>query len=162
MTSETARALNESYRLALQQTIQKVLKTQPEWDRFTGIARMAAERIDAENIAYRDDYQTRLTKAREVVLREQSGLDVIHPTPTGMSVSRKPPTPEQIERLAEARVRHDHDQRLAAIRKDEVNQYKSLRDDLRDRDQRQSQARELRQNHARDAFRITQMSPSRQ
>ncbi len=150
--------VRETHRVALQENLKRKLKTQAEFDRYGAIARDAAQRIDQEKDAYRADYSKRLSTAHEVVLREQTARHLEHPKPDWAVDA--PPSADRLEILARNRVQADHEQRIAAIRTDEVDQYKALRNDCQSRAAREIQARDLRQDHAKEAFATAnQISP---
>ena len=64
MTTYTTLAVRETFRLAVQQALTRDLKSQKDWAKFQGIAEEAAERIDSERQAFREDFQTRLETAQ--------------------------------------------------------------------------------------------------
>lgn len=157
MTSETQRVVDETYRLAVQENLKKHLKTPQEWARITEISQEAAERIDAEKAAFYATFEARLTEARAVVVREQAQRG-LHLTRDG--AQPPPPSASEVERVAHARVYHDHEKRNAAIRQDEMHGLEALRNDVRAREAREAHARDVRQDPARDAFnRTNQISP---
>ena len=153
MSLSTENDVRETYRLSLEENLKKALKTQQEFDRYKAITVEAAQRIDTEKEAFQTHYQTRLTEAREVILREQETLRLEHPKPS-WAVDASP-SADKIDLLARNRVQADHEARIAAIRVDQVDQYKALKEDVRDRDLRQSHARDQRQNHAKEAFNLS-------
>ena len=158
MSLSTEEAVRETYRVALRETLKKDLKTPQEFERFVGIEREGAERFDAEKDAFREDYQLRLADAREVILREHNARTLDHPKPTW--ADDQLPSSEKVDLLARNRVQADHDKRLAAIRTDETDQYRSLRDECRARATREAHARDVRQDHAKEAFTTSnQLSP---
>lgn len=53
------------------------------------------------------------------------------------------------------RVQADHEQRIAAIRQDEVDGYRGFGSEVRAREARAAQARDRLQGHARDRFNLT-------
>ncbi|MEM7663963.1 MAG: hypothetical protein AAF292_17100 [Pseudomonadota bacterium] len=158
MSLSTTEAVQEVHRLALQQSVSRILGTEQEWSRFNTIVREAAERVDAEKADFRHDYQTRLAEARQVILREQSKHTLEHPTPTG--IEKAPPSPERIDIMAINRVQADHERRIAAIRQDEVDGYRGLSATVREREAREAHARDRHKGHARDRFNLAnQQSP---
>lgn len=160
MTGSSAETVRETYRLALQQSLQKKLKTQKDWDRYVAIASQSAERVDQENAAYRRDLMARLAEARAVVLREHEARHLTLKPPMGAESSR-PLSADAVEYLAGERVRIDHAQRLTAIRKDEIHALKEMREDIRKRDA-QSQSVEHRRGQAKEAFALTQQTSHHQ
>ena len=139
MTLSTGENVREMYRLALQQDIAKQLKAKPDWDRFLVIAKEGEDRLTDETASYRDNYTQRLAEARAQVLRERTGLHYDQPRPVG---APDPINNDEIERVAELRVQHDHVRRRAAIREDEIDGYRDLRADLQSRTQQQGRARD--------------------
>lgn len=158
MNLSTADTVNEVYRVALQQSLTRKLKTEPEWTRFTTIARETAGRIDAEKSAFREDYQSRLSQARQIILREHSRTQLNLPPPGGTQST--PPSAEKLDILAMNRVQGDHERRITAIQRDEIDAYQMLDTDVRTREARQAHARETRSGELRDRFNMTnQISP---
>ena len=150
MSLSTSEAVQEVYRLAVQRALTRTLGTEREWARFNTIVQEAATRIDAEKADFQHDYQTRLAEARQAVVREQNARALEYPAPAG--AARTPPSPEKIDILAINRVQADHERRIAAIRQDEVDGYRGLGEEVRDRKVREAHAHTSRQGHARDAF----------
>jgi len=162
VTTAASEAVRETYRLALQQRLQRTLKTQAEWDRFVGIAKGAAERIDLENASFRSDYQSRLEDARTTVLREHEARHLTYPPPEGAEPV-EPLSPDRLDLVAAQRVRSDHAARLRVIREDETDQYNAMREDLRvARQQRRTQALSHQTDRAKEAFNLPRRTPSRQ
>lgn len=159
MNLSTEEAVKETYRVALQETLKKDLKTDQEFGRYQQILTEAAERVDAEKDDFRENYQTRLSEAQEVILREQTALALNHPRPPNVPPPR-PPSPEKITLLVRERVQADHEARIAAIRKDQVDQYRDLQQSCRERAEREAHARDVRLGHAKQAFTTAnQISP---
>ncbi|MGD1926642.1 MAG: hypothetical protein ACFB03_21040 [Paracoccaceae bacterium] len=158
MSLSTTEAVQEVHRLALQQSVSRILGTEHEWARFNTIVRKAAERVDGEKADFKHDYQTRLAEARQVILREQSKHTLDYPTPTG--TEKAPPRPGRIDIMAINRVQFDHEKRIAAIRQDEVDGYRGLSATVRERGVREAHARDSLQGHVRDRFNLSnQLSP---
>ncbi|MEM7530452.1 MAG: hypothetical protein AAF416_22935 [Pseudomonadota bacterium] len=153
MSLSTTDAVGEVYRVALQDALARRLVTDPEWDRYKAIVQEAAERIDAEREAFRRDYQVRLSEARQVVLREHTARQLNLQAPRG--VQPTPPSPEKLDIVAMNRVQIDHDQRIAAIRRDEIDAYRALRTEIVARETRQSQATDRWQGRFRESFNRT-------
>ncbi|MEL7029900.1 MAG: hypothetical protein AAGL49_12010 [Pseudomonadota bacterium] len=158
MSLSTAEAVREAHRVALQQSLARTLGTEREWQQFNAIASEAAERVDAENKSFRDDYQARLSEARQIAFREHSQRSLEFPLPDG--AERAPPNPDRLDTIAMNRVQIDHQRRIAAIRADEVDAYRSLGVEVRERESRQAHARETMSGVARNRFNLTnQISP---
>ncbi len=139
MTLSTYEAVRESFRLTLQQEITRSLKTQPDWDRFLTIVKESQDRVAAEQTAYRDEYNLRLADAREIVLRERTGLRYDAPKPPG---GPDPFNKDNIDAIAHARVEQDHASRLVKIKDDEIDKYRTLSTELQSRSQQKGRARD--------------------
>lgn len=148
MPTDTEAAVREIFRRAVQQDLTRSLRTNADWDRFTDIASETARRVNAETEAFQRDYGQRLAEARQIILREENGIALDQPLPPGTEPQSDK---TELDRKADARVRHDHARRLAAIQADETDQYRTLRKSIR--------ARNARQGQARDAFALTQQHP---
>ncbi len=148
MNLSTGEAVRETYRLALQQEITRSLKTRPDWDRFLTIAKETQDRLKAEETALKADYTQRLAEARVIVLRERTGLHYDQPRPPG---APDPFDKDNIDAVAKTRVQGDHARRLAAIKEDEIDDYRAMRTELVSRDRKQGLARD----------RFNQASPNR-
>ncbi len=153
MTLSTEQQVREGYRLALQESLRRNLKTKDDFQAFGKILKEGAERYDAEKQDFRTDYQARLREAHEVILRAHTGHILVHPKPKW--AIDKPPSPEKVDLLARNRVQADHEARLVAIRQDEVDQCKVLRRDIRQRDDRTAQVQDRNQGRAKEAFNLT-------
>lgn len=154
-TEETVR---ETYRVAVQENLKNYLKTPQEFDRYISIVKVAAERIDAERAASQTDHTSRLAEAREVILREYTGHMLDHSKPDW--AADQLPSAEKIDLLARNRVQADHEKRIATIRVDEVDQYRALKSECRERAARADHAHQVRKDHAQDAFTTAnQLSP---
>ncbi|SCZ72679.1 hypothetical protein SAMN04488118_1158 [Epibacterium ulvae] len=148
-------AVRETYRLAFQQSLQRDLVTQKDWEQYLGIAHEAATRTDQENTSFQQDYKHRLIEAYDVILREQNARKLNHPKPSWAVNTPLEDTTLSNERLnlmARNRVQADHDARLLMIRTDEMDQYQGLSKDLAARAKIRSQARDQRKDQAKEAF----------
>ncbi|MEM8646932.1 MAG: hypothetical protein AAGF86_11370 [Pseudomonadota bacterium] len=153
MTTHTEAAVQEVHRLAVQQSLTRILRTKEDWQRFNAIAQEAAERVDAERADFQSSYQDRLAEARQAILREQNDPAPEPPRPSWAGQAPpNHPTPDQLETQAQSRVQAEHTQYLAAIRREEVAAYRTLRTELQDREDRRAHAHSVRKDHARDAF----------
>ncbi|MEM6680239.1 MAG: hypothetical protein AAF416_23185 [Pseudomonadota bacterium] len=155
MSTDTQTAVLEVHRLAVLQDLTRALTTEEDWTRFNAIAREAAERYDAEQADFQRTYHERMAEARQAILRERNVRSLEPPKPSWAVQNDKGQTPDRLEALAQTRVQSEHAQYLAAIRRDEVAQYRSLRGELREREDRRAHAHSVRKNHARDAFNLT-------
>lgn len=156
-------AVRETYRLALEDSLRKVLKTETEFDQYGTIQTEAAHRIDAEKDAFRANYHQRLAEAREVVMREHTSRTLDYPKPDWAEDIA--PSADKVDLLARNRAQADHDARILAIRVDQTDQYSDLRQACKDRSTREKHeraghARDIRKDHAKNAFNLTnQTSP---
>ncbi|MEM1410618.1 MAG: hypothetical protein AAGG79_07745 [Pseudomonadota bacterium] len=166
MILSTEDAVRETYRIALEENLKKALKTPEEFARFREITKEAAERLDAENDGFREGYQDRLVKAEEVVMREAAGRFLDHPKPSWAEDTMM--SGDRIEILAHNRVLEDHETRKLLIRTDQIDAYKALHNDCRERArleraqsaEQSAQSRAERKGRAQDAFNLTnQVSP---
>lgn len=152
MTLSTEEAVRETFLLATRQSLAKSLRTAEDFERFAAIAKETEARLVEERDAFQRDYDLRLADARQIILRERTGLRLDQPRP------RDAPNPTDraaLDAKADARVRLDHRRRVAAIHTDELDRYRELDALVRARDQKRG--------HARDAFARTQTrsGPSR-
>ncbi len=143
-------AVRETYRLALQHSLQRALVTQKDWEQYLKIAHEAATRTDQENTSFQQDYKHRLVEAYDVILREQNARKLNHPKPSWAVDT--PLSNERLNLMARNRVQADHDARLLMIRTDEMDQYQDLSKDLAARANIRSQARDQRKDQAKEAF----------
>ncbi|QBF32348.1 hypothetical protein [Thalassococcus sp. S3] len=162
MSQSSTEAVSETLRLALQQSIARIITSEADWDRLHTISTEAAKRIDDEMEAYKSDYPSRLAAARQMILREYAGRSLDMPTPSWVLKAKELPSPEKLDHMADGRVRHDHGRRLRVIRQDEVDQLREMRRDLKiraevERETRAAQSPEHRRGDAREAFQTTQM-----
>lgn len=124
MALSTEDAVRETHRVALEENLRKNLYTQEEFDRYTEIAKEAAQRIDAEKDAFRANYHQRVTEATAVILREHEARTLDYPKPDwAVDV---PPSAEKVDLLARNRVQAEHEARIAAIRVDQTHKYQEL------------------------------------
>ncbi|MEM9098684.1 MAG: hypothetical protein AAGC79_09180 [Pseudomonadota bacterium] len=148
MGLSTTDAVRETFLEATRQSLARNLKTSEDWDRYKAIVQEADARIAAERAAHAHDYPARLAEAKEIILREEHGARLDQPLPPG---AERQSDKDALHRKADARVRQDHDQRIAAIKADELDQYRSLTAAIRARDAPQP----------RQAFERTRPGPSR-
>lgn len=116
---------------ATKQALTKHLRTGEDFHRFATIAQEAEARVATEQADFREHYPARLAKAREVILREKTGRRLDKPRPRDA-----PHISDQavLDTHADARVRYDHQRRIAAIKSDELHQLALLRQDIFARD----------------------------
>lgn len=139
MSKNTEFAISETFWTATRQNLMQAMKHKHEWDRFNAIAEDAKHRVAQEVADWRQNYSSRLSEARQVILRERSGRFLEVPAPAG---STNDLTPEALDRQADQRIRWDHQSRLAAIHRDEIDQYRDLRAAIRARDANQDFAKQ--------------------
>jgi hypothetical protein len=131
MTLSTTEAVRETFLEATRQSLTRALRTGEDWDRYKAIVQETNARLEAEQASYASDYPARLADAKEIILREEHGVRLDQPLPPGAArVSDK----DSLHRKAEFRVRHDYDRRVAAIKADELEHYRTLTADIRARD----------------------------
>lgn len=116
---------------ATKQALTRHLRTGEDFQRFAAIAHEAESRIATEQADFREHYHTRLAEAREVILREKTGQRLDKPRPRDL-----PHISDQavLDTHADARVRHDHQRRIAAIKSDELHELALLRQEIFARD----------------------------
>lgn len=139
MPLETTEAVRATFLAATRQSLARNLRTDKDFERFNAISAEAEARTRAEHTAFQQDYEMRMADARQIILREETGLHLDHPKPADMPhVSDK----AVLDQKADMRVRLDHQRRLAVIKTDELDQYQELNSFVRARDGRQGQAKE--------------------
>ncbi|MEO0624689.1 MAG: hypothetical protein AAFU49_12955 [Pseudomonadota bacterium] len=131
MSLSTTDQVHTVFYEATKQALTKHLRTGEDFQRFATIAREAEARIAAEQVDFREHYPTRLAEAREVILREKTGQRLDKPRPRNA-----PHISDQavLDHHADARVRHDHQRRIEAIKSDELHELALLRQDIFKRD----------------------------
>lgn len=147
MPLSTEDTLKTMYLEAARSNLARSLKTGEDWDRFNEIVQATSARIEMEQAAHAHDYLTRIAEAKEIILREENGVRLDHPLPPW---AEKHSNAEQLQSKAELRVRRDYDLRIAAIKSDELDQYRSLTNTIRMRDAPdQNPSRSIRQSFNR-------------
>jgi hypothetical protein len=131
MSSSTTDAVREVYRRAVQEHLQKSLRTPEDWDRFKAIKREEDARLMQEQAAFKRDYTQRMAEAKQMILREEHGVALDHPLP---SWAEKQSDAERLTEKAHARVTVDHSRRTSAIRRDSTDAYTDLTAEIRARD----------------------------
>lgn len=131
MSLSTTDAVNAVFKNAVQEHLQKSLRTGEDWDRFKDIQRETDARLMQEQSAYKYEFPQRMAEAKEIILREQHSVRLDQPLPPGVDAQSNA---TDLDRIAGERVKHDHDHRLAIIKKDEFDHFRDLTADIRDRD----------------------------
>ncbi|WP_299825293.1 hypothetical protein [uncultured Roseobacter sp.] len=127
-TSENVQGI---FARAVQDHLQKSLRTGNDWDRFKVIRRETDARLMAEQTAYKRDFTQRMAEAKQIILREESGVRLDQPLPPWAD---KHSDADALDRKAGERVRHDHDRRIGAIKKDELDAFRNLTAEIRARE----------------------------
>lgn len=130
MTRDLDKDIQEVFSRALQDHLQKTLRTGADWDRFNALRRATDARIMAAQTAYKREFTQRMAEARQTILREESGRRLDQPLPPGAEPHSGS---EALDRKAGERVRQDHDRRIGAIRKDELAAFRDLAAEIRAR-----------------------------
>ncbi|MGH1356520.1 MAG: hypothetical protein ACRBBS_15755 [Thalassovita sp.] len=81
MTTETQSVVRAAYERALQEHLQKNLRTSADWDRFNTIKRERDAPLMIEQAAFKRDYMQRLSDAKQIILREENGVSLDQPLP---------------------------------------------------------------------------------
>lgn len=131
MPLSTTDAVREAFVEATRQSLARSLRTGEDWDRYKSIIQETQARLEAEQAAHARDYPTRIMEAKEIILREEHGRRLDRPLPPGAA---KFSNKDALQSKAERRVRQDYDRRIAAIKTDELDQYRALTADIRARD----------------------------
>ena len=130
MSNATEDRVRAAYERAVQEHLQKCLRTAEDWDRYNAIVAETQDRLANADTSFAWDFEARMAEARQIVLREEHGLAFDQPLPPGID----PRSPPEIETQAEARVYRDHERRKAAIQSDATDTYVDLTAELRARD----------------------------
>ena len=131
MSLSTEDRLQDAFRRALREDLQRNLRTPEDWDRFKAIQRETDARLMTEQARYARDYTKRLAEAKEVILREEHSVRLDKPLPPWAA---RQSDAEALQVKADTRVRRDHDQRCAVIKRDELTRVQELSSDIRARD----------------------------
>lgn len=131
MTTETQSVVRAAYERALQEHLQKNLRTGADWDSFNMIRRDLDARLMTEQAAFKRDYSQRLADAKQIILREENRVGLDKPLPPWVD---KHSNAEALLAKADTRVRADHARREATIRRDANDAYLALSADIRARD----------------------------
>jgi len=145
MPLSTTAKVREAFAEASRQSLARSLQTGDDWDRFKTIVHETDERIKAEQSAHAADFRARVAEAKEIILREEHGIRLDRPLPPG---AEKFSDKHTLQTKAEIRVSQDFDRRIAAIKTDELDQYRALTAEIRARskpDQTQAQTRDQAQ-----------------
>ncbi len=131
MSLSTTETVGDVFKRALQDHLQKSLRTGEDWDRYKSILRDTDARLMSEQVAYKRDFSQRMAEAKQVILREESGVRLDQPLPPG---AQRYSDADALDRKAGIRVQQDHDRRVAAIKKDELDAYRALTAEIRQRE----------------------------
>lgn len=131
MTSDTQKGVRAAYEHAVQQHLQKNLRTGGDWDRFNTIKRERDARLMTEQSAFKCDYTQRIADAKQIILREENSVGLDKPLPTWVDAHSDT---EALQSKADTRVRTDHARREAVIQRDANDAYMALSADIRARD----------------------------
>ena len=131
MNLDDRESLQDVFKRAVRERLQKALRTGEDWDQFKAIEREADARLMTEQAAYKRDYLLRLAEAKEIILREENGVRLDLPVPPWVE---KHSNAEQLDQKARARVQQDHQRRIGAIEKDALHAYQDLAAETRARD----------------------------
>ena len=147
MPISTTAAVRGLFVEATRQSLARSLRAGQDWDRYKAIIQEASGRLEAEQAAHAREYSSRIAEAKEIILREEHGVRLDHPLPPWVD---KRSSTDALQSKAEIRVRQDYDQRITAIKADELDQYRALTNDIRMRDAPdQSPSRTIRQSFNR-------------
>lgn len=147
MPLSTQDAVKEVFINATRQSLARSLRTGEDWDQYKSILEETTSRLDAEQAAHARDYTTRIAEAKEIILREENGIRLDHPLPPWVD---KHSSADALQSKAEMRVRQDYDQRITAIKSDELDRYRALTNEIRMRDAPDlGQSRTIRQSFNR-------------
>lgn len=124
-------SLQDAFRRAVRERLQKSLRTGEDWDRFKAIERETDARLMTEQAAFKRDYVLRLAEAKEIILREENGIRLDLPVPPWVE---KHSDAEQLDQKARTRVQEDHQRRIGVIKKDALHAYQDLTAEIRARD----------------------------
>ncbi|MDJ0826435.1 MAG: hypothetical protein QNJ16_13095 [Rhodobacter sp.] len=130
MSFATERAMQEMYCGAIKEKTIRMLQHDVDWRRFRANSERAIARTAEENESYKTDYVLRVGKAREELLRKAGSLTHEHPTPVGTDRFDG----DRINRLAQTKVRDDHERTLLAILNDEITGYEDIEESIRARE----------------------------
>lgn len=131
MTTDTQSLVRAAYEKAVQEHLQKNLRTGADWDRFNTIKRERDARLMTEQAAFKRDYTQRLADAKQIILREENSIGLDKPLPTWVDAHADA---EALQAKADTRVRADHARRQAVIQRDANDAYLALSADIRARD----------------------------
>lgn len=124
MSLDTTQAIHEEFRKATWEHLMKQLKHDGDWDRFNQIAWEAVQRNEQEKAEWQQSYHMRLAEAKQIILRETHGNILEPPKPKGVESI---PDKDALNFKADSRIRADHEQRLAVIKQDELDQCEELK-----------------------------------
>lgn len=131
MPLSTQERVTEAFLEATRQSLARSLRTGEDWGRYKIILTETNARLKAEDADHALNFQKRIAEAKEIILREEHSVRLDQPLPPGAA---KFSDRDLLDKKADARVRQDHDRRIAAIKGDELDQYRSLTKEIRQRD----------------------------
>ncbi|WP_299283284.1 hypothetical protein [uncultured Tateyamaria sp.] len=131
MSLSTTDAVRGVFERAVQEHLQRALRTPEDWDRFKGIQRETDARVMQEQTAFKRDATQRMAEAKQMILREEHSVALDRPLPPW---AHKQYDADALDRKAHARVQSDHDRRIKAIRRDGTDAFTDLAADIRARD----------------------------
>lgn len=131
MSLSTDDIVQTAFKNAVQEHLQKNLRTGEDWDRFKAIQREIDARLMTEQAAYKRDFSQRMAEAKQLLLREENGLRLDEPLP---SWAERHSSADGLDRKAGERVEQDHDRRIASIKRDEIDAFRDLTAEIRARD----------------------------
>ena len=131
MTRDLKASIQDVFRRALQNHLQQALRTGEDWDRFQSLRRATDAKILAEQTAYKRDFPKRMAEAKQLILREETGIRLDQPLPPG---AERHSSADALDRKAGTRVRQDHDRRISAIKQEELTAFRDLAAEIRVRD----------------------------
>ena len=131
MSLSTTDAVSEIFARAVQDHLQKALRTSADWDRFNAIKRETDARLMVEQAAYAREFTDRMAEAKQILLREETGVRLDQPLPPGAEAHS---SLRDLDRKAGERVRQDYDRRIRASKRDETDAFQDLTVEIRARD----------------------------
>ncbi|MEL6313531.1 MAG: hypothetical protein AAFQ60_05725 [Pseudomonadota bacterium] len=131
MPLSTTEAVQNAFKRAVLDHLQKSLRTGEDWDRLKAIQRQADARLMAEQSAYKRDFSRRMAEAKQLILREENGVRLDEPLPPW---AEKHSSADALDRKAGERVRQDHERRIETITRDETDAFRELTAEIRARD----------------------------
>jgi len=138
MVSDLEVGMATMFRDATMQNTTLELRTQADWDRFTGIQKNARQKEQDEKTSLQRDKPQLLAEARQALIDKAGSLTHEHPTPSGTDRFNK----SDIDRQAGIKIENVHQARLLGIKQDEAEAYSTLKEDIRAREGVRGNSRE--------------------